>query len=244
MSKRQTRGIPLGELPPQAQEKARAQLSIELGPNSPLRREVDAELAKSRNAATRSRSGAYFQQELARVHAWYQDTRRAQIRQHHPATAGVPAVVDKRGHVVRPGTMHFRAGGAPCDFGGIARVAGKVRGILFDAKVITGTATYAHLGDQYHQLEELALHQFFKGIGFLLLADQELGIAYLVQDLTPLLAHQPITLRDTPRKGRARIGVDEMTHHYPLVRRPPDFSPVSHYARWDWLATLEALYAA
>lgn len=243
MSKRQTRGIPLGDLPPQAQEAAKRQLSIELGPNSPLRREVDAELTKSRNASTRSRSGAYFQQELVRVHAWYVDQQRALIRQHHPATAGAPAVVDRRGHMVRPGTMHFRAGGAPCDFGGIARVAGKVRGILFDAKVVTGVATYAHQEDQYHQLEELQLQQVFKGIGFLLLADQDLGIAYVVQELAPLLARESIVLRETPRLGAKRVTVDQMTHHYPLVRRPPDFSPVAHYARWDWLATLEALNA-
>lgn len=236
---RQTRGIPLEQIP----EAAREQLKIELGPNSPLRRDVDAELAKSRSSSNRARSGAHFQRELARTHAWYLERGVGLIRQHHPATHGVPAIVDRRGKVIRPGTLHFEAAGAPCDFGGIAAVGGKVRGVLFDAKVITGTASYAHPEPQYHQLEELRDQQRMKGIGFLLLADQDLGIAYLVQELAPLLAREPITLRDTPRLGSKRVALEAMAHRYPYVRRPPDFSPRAHYAQWDWLSTLEELYA-
>jgi hypothetical protein len=102
---RQGRGIPLSEIP----EAARAQLKIELGPNSPLRRDVDAELAKSRTSSNRARSGQSFQRELARTHAWYLERGVALIRQHHPATHGVPAVVDRGGKVIRPGTLHFEA---------------------------------------------------------------------------------------------------------------------------------------
>ena len=155
----------------------------------------------------------------------------------------MPALVDRAGHVIRPGTLHFEASGAPCDFGGIAAVAGKVRGVLFDAKVITGVATYAHLEKQYHQLEELRDQQRLKGIAFLLLADQELGIAYLVEELAPLLAREPIVLRDTPKLGSKKVSLEAMIHRYPFVRRPPDFSPRAHYAQWDWLTTLEELYA-
>jgi penicillin-binding protein-related factor A (putative recombinase) len=164
---------------------------------------------------------ASFQRELARTHAWYLERGVALIRQHHPATHGVPAVVDRGGKVIRPGTLHFEAAAAPCDFGGIAAVAGKVRGILFDAKVITGTATYAHAEAQYHQLEELRDQQRLKGIGFLLLADQELGIAYLVQELAPLLARESIVLRDTPKLGSKKVALEAMAHRYPCVRSAP-----------------------
>ena len=234
-----TRGIPLAQTP----EAARQQLKIELGPNSPMRRDVDAELAKSRSSSNRTKSGGAFQRELVRTHAWYLKRGVALIRQHHPAVHGVPAIVDRAGHVIRPGTLHFEAAGAPCDFGGIAAVAGKVRGVLFDAKVITGVATYAHLEKQYHQLEELQHQQRLHGIAFLLLADQELGIAYLVEELAPLLARETITLRDTPRLGSKKVALEAMAHRYPFVRRPPDFSPVSSYARWDWLSLMEELYA-
>ena len=62
---KQTRGIPLSEIP----EAAREQLKIELGPNSPLRRDVDVQLAKSRSSSNRARSGGAFQRELVRTHA-------------------------------------------------------------------------------------------------------------------------------------------------------------------------------
>lgn len=240
-----TRGIPARDLPPHVREQLQEQHQAQrrgrgeerapgrgpqLGPNSPLLPANDA-LVKRRNASLRKRSGMAFEHELAEGHGVYRAEGLAVIRQHHPAVVGEPATVQPSGHVVKWGTLRYAAGRAPCDFGGHARDVGSV---LFDAKRVTGRATYEHKPEQYHQLEELRDHQACSSPatparGFLLLADEDLGLAYLVEDLALLLARQALPLRE---------GRGERTRHlWPLVRRSPPGARIA----WDWLPVLRNL---
>jgi hypothetical protein len=197
------RGVPIAQLPLALQAKVRGE-GRGGGPS-----------ARSRGA--QKRSGQSLEAQLAVTHAWYRGLGVAVLRQHHPKTVGPH------------GQMRYDRGAAPVDFGGVVRDLGSV---LFDAKVVTGRATYEHEPAQFHQLEELRDHARLSmpsapTRAFLFLADQDLGIAYLVEDLALPLARAPLPLR-TGRGPATR-------HLWPVVPRA-----IARSAVWDWIPVRRA----
>jgi len=189
---------------------------IEVGMHAPLRAGRHASAA-----SRRKRSGTGFEAELHATHVLYRRRGLALIRQHHPRVVG------------RQGEMRYAPGGAPCDFGGAALIAGLLRPVLFDAKGIGHGAQYAHDPDQYHQLDELLDHQALGGVAFLLLRDAERGIAYLVDvldDLTALRRGESIRLRTIVGRG-SRAAV---YHQYRIVVQD------AASRTWDWRTILES----
>jgi penicillin-binding protein-related factor A (putative recombinase) len=227
--------IDVGDLPPDV----RARLP-QLGPNSPIAGEhqqgahFDAAAAeRSRRARTRQRAGAGFEQELEAVHRIYELEGRAKLHRLTPPMRKV-------------GNQWIHAkGGAPCDFLGVARIAGVPRTVVFDAKSWT-ESRYTHEPEQLHQVRTLLDFAAVGAIAFLLLRDATLGLAYLVHErrtLAELALGHSILLCEPKRTGTKRVKGDRAawTHHYPVVEEPSELLLSQSTPRWDWLGALSSL---
>jgi len=225
-----TRAVALADLAPDAQERVRRHAGIALGPDSPLLPGlVNVKLENAIKSRRRARAGQWFERELEAVHAIYRAQGRAVLHRR------VPPMVKLRGE-------WRHAGAGPCDFSGTVKGLGSV---VFDAKSWSD-ATYHHEPKQYHQLEELRDVQALATSesptrAFLLIACQPLSLAYLVEDLTDLLAHRPITLRTVkPQRTRAEFGTAQgFLHRYPTLTRAEGRILIAQdRVVWDWIPRL------
>ena len=226
-----TRAVALADLAPDAQERVRRHAGIALGPDSPLLPGlVNVKLENAIKSRRRTRAGQWFERELEQGHAIYRAQGRAVL---HRRVA--PMVKSKIGWV-------HASGKAPCDFSGTVKGLGSV---VYDAKSWSD-ATYHHEPKQYHQLEELRDVQALSTSesptrAFLLIACQPLSLAYLVEDLSELLAHRPITLRTVkPQRTRAEFGTAQgFLHHYPTITRAEGRILIAQdRVVWDWIPRL------
>jgi hypothetical protein len=231
-----TRGIPAGELPLEV----RAKLP-ELGPDSPLRRDVDDQVERSQRGRRRQRAGAGFEAELQAVHELYWRQRRARLRRGTPEMVRI-ATHDRGFPLFTP-----RKGGTTPDFLG----AVKVRGASLPAELEVKSwdrVTYAHDPKRYGQLRSLLECREMGGLGLLLIRAAELHLVYVVSDrgaLQHLAAGAEVKLRDPIFGGRGSgrrqaNDPDAFTHHFPVIREPTDLLISQSVPRWDWLSLLEA----
>lgn len=227
-----SRAVALADLAPDAQERVRRHAGIALGPDSPLLPGlVNTRIENAIKSRRRARAGQWFEHELETDAAFLRERGVAVLHRRVP-----PMVKSKVGWV--------HAARGPCDFSGVVRGVGSV---VFDAKSF-GEAKYEHEPTQYHQLEELRDVQAMNSPdcptrAFLLIACRPLDVAYLVEDLSDLLAHRSIVLRTVkPKRTRAMMGtVQGFDHHYPLVPRASGRLLVAQdRIVWDWIGALLA----
>jgi hypothetical protein len=235
------REISLSELPPDAQERVvQKHRGVALGPGSPLRRPEtfdEKKAARSQAARKRGRVGKGLEDELEIVHGIYLLQRRAKIERIRPNT------VWKRGE--KGWELRLAPGGAPMDFMGTTRSFGST---ILDAKVCEN-ATYTHQAEQYHQLDRLREHHDMGAMAFLLVASQQLGVAYIIGDpqaWTWLRQGKGIMLRGVKEdRARSTAGTPEgFTHEWPYITRPRDLLVMQSTPQWDWLSLLEQLFHA
>lgn len=217
--------ISIDELPLEA----RAKLP-ELGPNSPLRREVDESIERSQRGRRRQRAGAGFEAELEAVHQLYALKGQARV-----IRLKAPARWDAK-------LKHFvlDAGGGPCDFRG---TLANGQSVTFDAKSWE-PATYTHEPKQLHQLQELLDEDRMRAIAFLLVRVPSMHLAYLIRDrvmLSLLRSGKSIELRSAVWAGkgsgrRQANDPDAFTHHFPVLREPTELLISQSVPRWDWLS--------
>jgi penicillin-binding protein-related factor A (putative recombinase) len=241
MTKRSAHEIPFDELPENVKRELRKTGNVpsSLGAGSPLlpARTFDEKKAQhSRAASKRVRSGKTLERELELVHYSYELSRRAKISKFDPPT------VWKKGP--KGWELRQKPGGGPCDFFGTVAYR-RGRACVFDAKKLKeGTAAYTYPEEQRHQLKTLREHHDVGALAFLLLADQDVGVAYLVADpeaWATLAAGKSIELRRI-RQGvtRAQFGTPERFEHlWPTIERPRDLLTMQLTPTWDWLSHFE-----
>jgi hypothetical protein len=159
-----------------------------------VREQLSNRAPRSAEQSKRAKVGRRFEEELDETHGLLERERLVHILPHYPPT------VWRQGP--RGSELHYRAGGAPCDFSGHVNLAWRkahVPGltpagddgrpgegtrqvpVVFDAKVLgAGHASYAHDADRRSQLDYLELAHRAGAVAFFLIRADEVGLAFLV----------------------------------------------------------------
>lgn len=157
------------------------------------------------------KSGAGLEDAITASNRWYDQHGEALIEKVNPPTAGW-------------GTSLRLAGAATVDYTGTYfSPAGRV-GIAFDAKKVTGCASFsieAHdrkHGTRYvHQLQYLLNARNRHGYrAFYLLYDDELETAWICSDLDTLARRESVPIRTKPRPTKA-APTPAIVHHLPRL---------------------------
>lgn len=193
-----------------------------------------AKLVASQRGASRSHTGASFQDDVNATARYLVMSKLGRLERHHPEFVKVP--LRKGG----PAEWIPKAGGAPCDYSGhvnVARLVGRgglgpewrldrvgVRvPVVFDAKVakIDGAA-YEHDKDRVHQLLSLKEAATTGALAFLLVYVRRIECALLIGP-----AHFDRLIMGKPVPMLEALTIDEVEHEreigrvaYPLTRRP------------------------
>lgn len=181
----------------------------------------------SRQGAVAKQSGRGFEAAIERVNAWY-------AHQCEAAIERVPLPTEGWGSSLRV------SGPSTVDFVGTAHVDGACRGVAFDAKVVTGAASFrvgTH-GTEEKDRRQLGYlldrrNRFGYAAGYLLYC-AELETCWVLTELDRLVAGESIALR-TKHRG-------EIVHHLPHCTLPLAAAAVPHPAsgrpRLDYLPLL------